>query len=29
LYLVGTPLSKKYTREQIRQMVDVGGNIYM
>jgi hypothetical protein len=28
LYLYDTPLSKKYTEEQIRQMVDVGGNIY-
>jgi hypothetical protein len=24
-----TPLSKKYTEEQIRQMVDVGGDIYL
>jgi hypothetical protein len=29
LYLENTPLSEKYTEEQIRQMVDVGGNIYM
>jgi hypothetical protein len=29
LDLYDTPLSKKYTREQIRQMVDVGGKIYM
>jgi hypothetical protein len=29
LDLYDTPLSKKYTREQIRQMVDVGGRIYM
>jgi hypothetical protein len=29
LKLWRTPLSKKYTREQIRQMVDVGGKIYM
>jgi hypothetical protein len=24
-----TPLSKKYTEEEIRQMVDVGGKIYL
>jgi hypothetical protein len=24
-----TPSSKKYTEEEIRQMVDVGGKIYM
>jgi hypothetical protein len=29
LYLEGTPLSKKYTEDQIRQMVDVGGDIYL
>jgi hypothetical protein len=29
LYLNGTPLSKMYTREQIREMVDVGGRIFM
>ena len=29
LYLRRSPLSKKYTGKQIRQMVDVGGNIYM
>ena len=29
LDLTGTPLSRKYTEEQIRQMVDVGGKIYM
>jgi hypothetical protein len=29
LDLEGTPLSKKYTREEIRQMVDVGGKFYM
>jgi hypothetical protein len=28
LYLSGTPLSKKYTKEEIRKMVNVGGNIY-
>jgi hypothetical protein len=28
LFLRYTPLSEKYTEEQIRQMVDVGGNIY-
>jgi hypothetical protein len=27
LYLTYTPLSKKYTKQQIRQMVDVGGEI--
>jgi len=26
---VGTPLSKKYTEEEIRQMVDVGDEIYL
>jgi hypothetical protein len=29
LYLKYTPLSKKYTEEEIRQMVDVGGKIYL
>jgi hypothetical protein len=29
LYLLRTPLSKKYTEEEIRQMVDVGGKIYL
>jgi hypothetical protein len=29
LDLVYTPLSEKYTEEQIRQMVDVGGVIFM
>jgi hypothetical protein len=29
LDLRGTPLSKMYTREQIRQMVDVGDVIFM
>jgi hypothetical protein len=29
LDLGGTPLSKKYTTEKIRQMVDVGGGIYL
>ena len=28
LHLYQTPLSKKYTKEEIRQMVDVGGGIY-
>ena len=28
LYFEDTTLSKKYTREQIRQMVDVGGKIF-
>jgi hypothetical protein len=27
LSLVGTPLSRKYTEEDIRKMVDVGGEI--
>jgi hypothetical protein len=29
LSLLGTPLSKMYTREQIRQMVNVDGEIYL
>jgi hypothetical protein len=29
LFLRGTPLSKIYTKEQIRQMVNVGGEIFM
>jgi hypothetical protein len=29
LDLSGTPLSKKYTKEEIRKMVNVGGDIYM
>jgi hypothetical protein len=29
LYLSNTPLSKKYTEEEIRQMVNVKGNFYM
>jgi hypothetical protein len=29
LYLEGTPLSKKYTEYQIKQMVDVGGEILL
>jgi hypothetical protein len=29
LYLQVTPLSKMYTEEQIREMVDVGGEIYL
>ena len=29
LDLQGTPLSKMYTKEQIRQMVNVGGKIFM
>ena len=29
LELRKTPLSKKYTEEEIRQMVDVGGGIYL
>jgi hypothetical protein len=29
LDLENTPLSKKYTEEEIRQMVDVGDGIYL
>jgi hypothetical protein len=29
LYLSDTPLSKKYTEKEIRQMVDVNGQIYV
>ena len=29
LNLRGTPISKKYSEEQIRQMVQVNGNIYL
>ena len=29
LYLVNTPISKKYTEEEVREMVNVEGNIYM
>jgi hypothetical protein len=29
LMLRNTPLSKKYTREEIRSMVEVGGNVYL
>jgi hypothetical protein len=29
LDLEGTPLSKKYTEEEIRQMVNVDGEIYL
>jgi hypothetical protein len=29
LYLSDTPLSEKYSEEEIREMVQVGGNIYM
>jgi len=29
LYLHDTPLSEKYTEEEIRQMVDVGVDIYL
>jgi len=29
LELDGTPISKKYSEEEIRQMVNVGRNIYM
>ena len=29
LILIDTPLSKMYTKEQIREMVNVGGNIYI
>jgi hypothetical protein len=29
LYLENTPISKKYTREQIRQMINVKGKIFI
>jgi hypothetical protein len=29
LYLGRAPLSKKYTEEEIRSMVEVGGNVYL
>jgi hypothetical protein len=29
LFIVGTPLSEKYSEEEIREMVNVGSNIYM
>jgi hypothetical protein len=29
LFLFDTPLSKKYTEEEIRQMVNVSGNIHI
>ena len=29
LYLEGTPISKKYSEQEIRQMVQVDGDIYM
>jgi hypothetical protein len=29
LDLEGTPLSKKYTEEEIREMVKVEGNVYL
>ena len=29
LYLDGTPMSKKYSKQEIRQMVQVNGNIYL
>jgi len=28
LFLNKTPLSKKYTKDEIRSMVEVGGDIY-
>jgi len=28
LFIVGTPLSEKYSKEEIMQMVNVGGNIF-
>jgi hypothetical protein len=27
--LADTPLSKKYTKEEIRSMVEVGGGVYL
>jgi hypothetical protein len=29
LYLYRTPISKKYTREEIRSMVNVRGDVYL
>jgi len=29
LYLYKTPMSKKYTKEEIRWMVNVGGDVYL
>ena len=29
LYLENTPISKKYSAQEIRNMVEVGGNIYL
>jgi hypothetical protein len=29
LYLYKTPLSKNHSKEEIRQMVNIGGDIYM
>jgi hypothetical protein len=29
LFLRETPISKKYTEEEIRSMVNVGGNVYL
>jgi hypothetical protein len=29
LYLYRTPISKKYTREEIRSMVNLGGDVYL
>ena len=29
LYLTDTPLSKKYSREEIHSMVEVGGKVYL
>jgi hypothetical protein len=29
LDLINTPLSKKYSEEEIRSMVEVGGNVYL
>jgi hypothetical protein len=29
LYLTNTPVSEKYSKEEIRDMVEVGGDIYL
>jgi hypothetical protein len=29
LYLLKTPISKKYTEEEIRSMVNVGAEVYL
>jgi hypothetical protein len=29
LYLTNTPMSEKYSKQEIRDMVEVGGDIYL